>query len=120
MGFLPTGGWGWQWAGDPDRGFTAKQPGGIFYNILPFMEQAAVHDLGAGLPDQQKDTLIAQAAATPMSTFICPSRRAVAPYRHMLSFEGESSQYYNMPEVSLLGKTDYAANAGDETSGVYY
>ena len=80
MGFLPTGGWGWQWAGDPDRGFTAKQPGGFFYNILPFMEQAAVHDLGAGLPDQQKDTLIAQAAATPMSTFICPSRRAVAPY----------------------------------------
>ncbi len=25
---LPTGGWGWSWNGDPDRGTDHRQPGG--------------------------------------------------------------------------------------------
>ena len=27
-GFLPSGGWGYCWVGDPDRGFAKDQPGG--------------------------------------------------------------------------------------------
>ena len=67
MGFLPTGGWGWQWAGDPDQGFSPKQPGGFFFNILPFMEQSVVRSVGAGMSDQQKYTALGQAAATPIA-----------------------------------------------------
>jgi prepilin-type N-terminal cleavage/methylation domain-containing protein len=120
MGFLPTGGWGWMWAGDPDQGFSAKQPGGFFYNILPFMEQSVVHNVGAGLNVQEKYTVLGSAAATPISAFICPSRRAVAAYTHQASFSGFSPLYINMTQVNLQGKTDYAANAGDTTSGFYY
>jgi prepilin-type N-terminal cleavage/methylation domain-containing protein len=120
MGFLPTGGWGWMWAGDPDRGFTAKQPGGFFYNILPFMDLPTLHDLGTGLSGQAKSIALSQAAAVPISTFICPSRRAVAAYTHQSTFSGFSPLYNNMAQVDVQGKTDYAGNAGDETSGDYY
>ena len=33
--WLPTGGWGYNWVGDPDRGFGKRQPGGFFYNSFP-------------------------------------------------------------------------------------
>ena len=33
--FLPSGGWGIAWTGDPDRGFGPRQPGGWIYSILP-------------------------------------------------------------------------------------
>ena len=120
MGYLPAGGWGWQWAGDPDQGFSPKQPGGFFYNILPFVEQSAVHDIGAGMSDSQKYTALGSAAATPIAAFICPSRRAVAAYTHQASFSGFTPLYINMAYVGMQGKTDYAANAGDTTSGYYY
>src|SRR5688572_5430352 len=37
---LPTGGWGWQWTGDANRGFQKAQPGGWIFNVLPFIEEA--------------------------------------------------------------------------------
>ena len=48
---FPTGGWGCGWTGDADRGTDWRQPGGWIYNILPYIEQQALHDLGAGQPD---------------------------------------------------------------------
>ena len=43
---LPGGGWGWCWAGDPDRGYGAQQPGGWHFNILPFIDRADLRDMG--------------------------------------------------------------------------
>src|SRR5882757_4921808 len=43
--FLPSIGWGFRWVGDPDLGFGKDQPGGWHYNVLPFIEENAVHDL---------------------------------------------------------------------------
>ena len=37
IGCLPSSGWGWHWAGDPDRGFGKKQPGGWLFSIFPYM-----------------------------------------------------------------------------------
>src|SRR5215469_8840286 len=35
---LPTGGWGWDWIGDPNRGFGRRQPGDWAFCLLPWME----------------------------------------------------------------------------------
>src|SRR5512144_2234645 len=48
-GRFPTGGWGCGWTGDADRGSDWRQPGGWIYNVLPYIEQQALHDMGAGL-----------------------------------------------------------------------
>ena len=48
VGRWPTAGWGWFWVGDPDSGFGREQPGGFFYNCLPYLEQQVLHDLQSG------------------------------------------------------------------------
>ena len=105
-GFLPTGGWGWAWGGDPDRGFTARQPGGWLFNILPYIELGALHDLGLG---GNADGLC-RMAETPVATFYCPTRRSdiAYPYVHSGIF-----YYYNRP--SVIGRTDYAGSTGEAT-----
>ena len=47
---VSTDGWGFAWTGDADRGTDWRQPGGWIYNVLPYIEQQALHDMGAGLP----------------------------------------------------------------------
>jgi prepilin-type N-terminal cleavage/methylation domain-containing protein len=45
QGYFPSGGWGYFWVGDPDRGFGESQPGGWIYSSLPYLEQVAVFNL---------------------------------------------------------------------------
>ena len=111
---LPTGGWQFTWLGYPEYGYGKNQPGGWMYNILPFMEEQNLHDLGKG-----QTTLAARKAATvqrvqsPFEGMNCPSRRRANTY-----------PFLNNPPVTfaiadpfeLCSKTDYAANAGDMVS----
>src|SRR5712672_2279903 len=45
---FPSNGWGWFWTGSPDFGTGPEQPGGWFYNVLPYIEQGALRDMGKG------------------------------------------------------------------------
>ena len=76
--WFPSSGWGWAWTGDADRGFNWRQPGGWVYNVYPYIEQQALHDLAAGLPwnDPRKLAANLQCAATPVSALNCPTRAA--------------------------------------------
>ena len=103
--FLPSGGWGFQWVGDPDMGFGRKQPGGWVYNTLPYIEAGNVHDIGAGLPQAQKYTATAQQKAAVISILHCPSRRSAKGYP-------PSEGSINAGQPSVVSKTDYAANGG--------
>ena len=108
---FPSGGWELEWVGDPDRGFGPKQPGSWLYSLLPFIEQNALHQLGAdGNPNDispsQKEgaTIVTQ---TPLAIACCPSRRTP-----VLSFGEQNRNRYNATICGQIAKSDYAGNAG--------
>ncbi len=110
--FLPTDGWGYSWAGEPTRGFDNRQPGGWLYNILPYMEQQALHNLGADQGLTGTRPAFARRSATPLVAYICPTRRRVIAYPFIWS--GGGFNYCNeSPEPALLGRSDYAGSGGD-------
>jgi prepilin-type processing-associated H-X9-DG protein len=114
-GFLPTGGWG-SWAGEPTRGFDKRQPGSWFYNILPYMELGALHDLGMteGLTSQATRRGFTQRVSTPVATFICPTRRQVVTFKYTPGINGAGMTFPNVyPLPPTVGRSDYATCVGD-------
>jgi prepilin-type N-terminal cleavage/methylation domain-containing protein/prepilin-type processing-associated H-X9-DG protein len=104
--YFPSGGWGWQWTGDPNRGVGQLQPGGWCFSVLPFCEQQPLWQTALGL--QAAPLLAANAKAATMSVpiFYCPTRRrGVFPYT--------SGANLNSDPITSSGKTDYAACVGD-------
>jgi prepilin-type N-terminal cleavage/methylation domain-containing protein len=110
-GFLPTNGWGYLWEGDPDRGFGKSQTGGWVYNLLPYLEQPDIHDLGAGQSYDAKKSTFTLREGSQLSMLICPTRRNVAPNPFTLA--GGPTHPINMNWPPTYVRTDYAANAGD-------
>jgi prepilin-type N-terminal cleavage/methylation domain-containing protein/prepilin-type processing-associated H-X9-DG protein len=115
-GFLPSSGWGWAWVGDPDRGFGRRQPGGWIYNILPYMEQQVLHDLGAGKAANAKKAEAARMTTTPLSWFNCPTRRQPLVYPVRTEYSTLARNAFNANPVLVHARADYAANAGDKYS----
>ena len=115
----PSGGWGPRWIGDPDAGNTIKQPGGWVYNLLPYVEQEALHDYGSASSatgsnaNSIKQAALAKIMTIPLGFMNCPSRRTAA------TFTMQSGQYPYDPTSSTpiapsgpVARGDYAANVG--------
>jgi prepilin-type processing-associated H-X9-DG protein len=111
QGHFPTGGSSLSTpkVGDPDLGFGAAQTGGWFFNILPYMEQQTLHDMGAGRNAMAKKPLFAQREQTPLAVMNCPSRRP--PLARPFIYP--SHQPSNCATLTIAAKVDYACNAGD-------
>ena len=109
IGFFPTGGWTRAWLGHPDRGFDKRQPGGWIYNVLPFIEQQSLHDLGASGGNVTIQDANATRCATPLAGLNCPSRRPAALYglAYGIQFRLTSGL------ITQLARNDYAMNGGD-------
>ncbi len=119
QGFFPTGGWGYCWSGDPDRGYTLQQPGGWIYNVLAYIEEVNTRQIGAN-SGSSKPGLLQQLNATVIGGVNCPSRRGSDSY--MINDTSNSPLYYNSTGTTgtPCGKTDYAANAGSNAGSVQY
>jgi prepilin-type N-terminal cleavage/methylation domain-containing protein len=109
--FFPTGGWNKQWLGHPDRGFDKRQPGGWIYNILPFIEQQALHDLGTSGSGMTIEDANAKRIITPLPIMNCPSRRAAALCRFYPHVETQFRLVNGL--ITQVARSDYAMNAGD-------
>ena len=114
--FLPSGGWGRYWTGDPNRGYGKNQPGSWLFSILPYIEEGAVHDLAAGQTagTASYKTAIEKTNQSPIGLFQCPTRRTARPY-----LSAWSTTASDLPNLDVLSKSsgvtksDYAANSGD-------
>ena len=113
-GFFQSCGWGWNWTGDPDMGFGKSQPGGWLYDVLPYIEQKNLHDRGSGAPIAEKKEAASEVISTPVSAFVCPSRRAPETFPSV--WYAKSQNYkpcVNSGRVERYAHSDYAGNAGD-------
>jgi prepilin-type N-terminal cleavage/methylation domain-containing protein len=101
--FFPTGGWGWRWVGDADRGYGQNQPGGWIRNTGRGMSAAAKYDAQS------------QMQGIVLPYFNCPTRRGVTTVL--------LGTIYNAAVGTLGGQaprgalTDYAGNGGTSTGG---
>jgi prepilin-type N-terminal cleavage/methylation domain-containing protein len=117
MRYFPAGGWNSAYIGDPDLGFRDKQCGGWIYNILPWIEQQNLRDMGKGTSGMAKQTALTKLSATPISLLYCPSRRdaiayPLAPWDITGGYQGSPFVNITFSPTMKLGRNDYAANAG--------
>ena len=104
-GYFPTGGWGPGFAGMPDQGFGANQPGGWIYNVLPYVEAENLHDLGLPNTGYGISDGSAERIKIALSFLYCPSRREAMPYHLSTTPQGTTT-------VNSAARNDYVANGG--------
>ena len=117
QGSFPSGGWGWHWMGDANKGYGASQPGGWGFSLLNYIEQNNLYDsMNDGnerfiSPQQREST--AAACATPVPLYFCPSRRSpgLSP-RVLVANEPINGYAHNSNPAELEAHNDYAANGG--------
>jgi prepilin-type N-terminal cleavage/methylation domain-containing protein/prepilin-type processing-associated H-X9-DG protein len=108
--FLPAGGWGSRWVGDPKYGYDWKQPGGWLFNLLPFVEQQALHDMTMGKTNSARTDAILQMSKTPLTFVNCPSRRTAMVLPQVASDYNDGVTVANV-------QSDYAGNGGSTFVG---
>ncbi len=112
---FPTDGWGFGWGGDPDRSNDWRQPGGWMYNILPYIEQQALHDMGRrgdGTQGTAKRLADTQRIQVTLNTINCPTRRPVMLYVWNSGWNYWAPGNYNIP--ATVARTDYAVSGGTQ------
>lgn len=105
---FPSGGWGFLWVGDPDRGTDIRQPGGWIYSVLPYVERTELAGLGKGMAPADKRAALARLSQQGVPLFNCPTRRGSE-----LSPFDQRFPAINADLVADVAKTDYAINGGD-------
>jgi len=122
QGYLPSGGWGSQWVGDPTLGYGNKQPGSWLYSILPHLEQEPLHKLGdRAVPivsgsysytiDNTQMSGGSQCVASCLPIMNCPSRRRAVPHAGNYSPTNASA-------LTSIARGDYAANVGNQENTI--
>jgi prepilin-type N-terminal cleavage/methylation domain-containing protein len=119
QGFLPTGGWTAQTLGDPDRGFGPTQPGCWAYNILPYLDDGILHDMGKGQSGNNATAIGSNSGrcSFAVGAYICPSRHSAT------AFIDTTQDYAMLTATSSIAvltgsnflqsaRCDYACNQG--------
>jgi prepilin-type processing-associated H-X9-DG protein len=118
-GFLPGGGWGQDWIGNPDWGFGGKQSGGWVFSVLPYMEMQALYDVQSGKTASTSPTRADAASrmmSMPVSAMYCPSRRPAMAYDTLNTWQclqqPKCADGILATATPKQARADYAMNAG--------
>lgn len=112
--FLPTGGWGWRWVGDPNQGYGREQPGGWAYSLLGYIEGQNLRSAGSGITNAtQLEQTLKNVFAVPVPLFHCPSRRS--PLAFPLSQHGYLANNVRscVEGDCQVARGDYVGNSGN-------
>jgi prepilin-type N-terminal cleavage/methylation domain-containing protein/prepilin-type processing-associated H-X9-DG protein len=112
--FFPSGGWGFRWMADPDRGTGREQCGGWTYAILPYLEGGTITQIARGLPADQKRVALREQMQVVVPSFYCPSRRAAQP---IPAYERLWNVDIDIETGLMVGKIDYGMNGNDSAFG---
>lgn len=118
-GFYPSGGWGWNWAGDPDQGFGRRQGGGWLYAVLPFIEQETCWALTVGSKAPDGTTIATKARANmlrisyPIPLINCPTRRPNQLFTRLYL-------PVDCDNTNDVARTCYAANCGSQGTNEFH
>jgi len=111
---FPSGGWHFDWIGEPERGTGADQPGAWTFNLLPYLDAAELRDAGRNQSGHARSEAFARRCAAPDApAFTCPSRRIAAAYPYRWNRRPRTQDGRLAFDLHVGLKTDYAANAGD-------
>jgi prepilin-type N-terminal cleavage/methylation domain-containing protein len=115
LGFYPSGGWGFSWIGDPDRGYGRDQPGGWMYSLLDYIEEGGLRQIGAGLAEGiERRLALNETTQIPIETFGCPSRRQAAAFQFKAWDPWQNANASVLQRASgVTARGDYAFNSGD-------
>jgi prepilin-type N-terminal cleavage/methylation domain-containing protein len=108
-GHFPVGGYDPTHSGDPDLGYGEKQPGGWRYNLLPYIEEETLHNMGAGQAAAQKRQQFMLRDQVAVSIYYCPSRRQARAY----PTPNGQTNVNHASHIALSNRCDYAMNCGD-------
>jgi prepilin-type N-terminal cleavage/methylation domain-containing protein len=111
----PSSGWHFTWIGEPERGTDAAQPGSWAFNLLAYMEQQELRDMGSGLDGEARTNALIQRTETALPLFICPSRRKTRAYRHTWNQWPYTKGGPLTRPLRHGAKADYATNVGDSS-----
>ncbi|MEM9353058.1 MAG: DUF1559 domain-containing protein [Planctomycetota bacterium] len=115
--YYPSGGWAYDLAPDPERGYGKTQPGSWAYSLLSFMELQNLRDLGSGtaLNSAERAEALILLHQTPVSGFLCPTRAKEAitlAVWNGLANETTGALVSAARQTGVM-KGDYAASSGD-------
>lgn len=110
MQAFPSGGWGDDWLGVPERGTEIRQPGGWMFALLPYIEEKSLYTNVEGVTATNAQEAYTKLTTASLPMFACPSRRRSRPLP--VSATAYKTSASAQLQITSATRSDYVGNGG--------